>query len=259
MAWMCALLCPALLPAVAQARVGAKLGAASGYVFRGVPAGSPQVWGSLVYNAPEGPYAGAWLSSSNHNSDFADARGDEPEVDLFGGYTTIWSGASWDAGYIAYLFPSSPGGEPHGNNSEVYIGSSAKHVSGYAYYNFGSDRSRFQNAPADQRFGNDQFVYLEINTDAAVGYDGRLRLGTHLGYTVPTGSDVSFINPYFDYGVKLSFRHLFVSITASTASEYVLGGPNTGRSAAGHAFSRPRFTVGYTWRWNDLSKLMGGR
>lgn len=256
--WIGITVCAVLSPTIAEARVGAKLGVASSYIFRGVPAGSPQVWGSLVYHASEGLYAGTWLSSSDHNSDFTDAHGDEPEADLFGGYTTAWSGLDWDAGYIAYLFPSSPSGEPHGNNSEVYLGSSSQYVSAYAYYNFGSDRSRFEKAPTGRSFSGDQFVYLALNTNAPLGYDGRLRLGAHVGYTVPTGRDVSFIDPYFDYGVKLSFNRFFVSVTASMASQYVLGGPNTGRSATGHAFSRPRVTVGYTWRWDDLSKLMGG-
>lgn len=242
------------LAAPAFAGTSVSVGVASQYLFRGVPSGSPQVMGSLDYTAVSGLYGSLWASSSNHGSDFADSEDDEQELDVFGGYTFMLGPLHFDMGYIAYLFPGSPSGEQHGNNSELYFGTGTEHFSAYAYYNFGSDRNRFQDAP-DRRFDDDQFVYLEGNFNYPLTDSGRVTFGAHVGYTEPTGSDVSDISGYFDYSLSLRFNGWHLTAAATNADEFILGGPNTGRSAAGHRFSGPRFTIGYTWRWNDIFDL----
>lgn len=239
-------------PAVADTSVS--VGLASQYVFRGVPSGSPQGWGSLDYTADSGFYGSLWVSSSNHGSDFADTEGDEQELDLFGGYTFVFGPVNMDMGYIVYLFPGSPHGEQHGNNSELYFGTGTQYLSGYVYYNFGSDRSNFQDAPG-QSFDDDQFVYIEGTLTYPFTDSGNVALGAHVGYTEPTGSDVSDVGGYFDYGLTLHVNGWYLSATATNADDFILGGPNTGRSADGHRFSRPRFTIGYSWRWNNIFDL----
>lgn len=235
-----------------QAQVSPSIGIASEYIFRGTPDGSPQGWGSIDWTSSSGPYASAWLSSTART----------PETDLYGGYLLKLNAVRLDVGGIGYLFPGSPAHardgriRGHGNNSEVYggIGGGVKGLftaSSYAYYNFGSD-VRIPGLIG----ANDQFVYWEGNLSVPLPVGDNVSLGTHVGYTFPTGSGLRNVAGYMDYGMSLNVDNFFVSVTGNLARDAVLGGPNTAvgnvqflhdkANGSSRPFARPTFTVGWS-------------
>lgn len=247
-----------LVCGMAQAQVSPTIGIASQYIFRGTPNGSPQGWGSIDWTSSSGPYASAWISSTDRS----------PELDLYGGYMLNLSAIRLDLGYIGYLFPGSPAHAQrnrvhgHGNNSEIYggIGTDIKGwltLSTYAYYNFGSD-VRIPGVIG----ANDQFIYCEGNASLSLPFGHNTSLGTHIGYTEPTGSGLGNVDGYLDYGVSFNLGEFFLSVTGNLAKDAVLGGPNTAvgnvefladkSHGASHPFARPTFTVGWSKTFSDV-------
>lgn len=205
------------------------LGVASEYVFRGVPQGSPQVWGAIDWSAKSGLYAGTWLSST----------GGEEELDLYGGYTFGGKDLSFDVGAIGYLFPSDPANEDvndgHGNNGEVYGGVTTGPFNGYVYYNFGTDIRE-----------DDEFVYVDLNLDIG-------KIGLHVGYTVGTGDFFDTLNEdsYLDIGVSCNTDlgkagEITWAVTwtdLDSDNDMQLGAAPLGIN------DRPQFTVGWSNSW----------
>jgi len=88
-----------LAPISAQAGTMANISVANMYLWRGldVSGSSPQVSGTLQYNADSGFYVGGWASSTWAGAGY--------ELDLYGGYAGSAGDFKYDISYWEYLYP----------------------------------------------------------------------------------------------------------------------------------------------------------
>lgn len=97
----------ALLAGTAHAGVSGTVTATSDYDFRGISQSATDValQGSFDWAHDSGFFLGAWASNVDFSSPGADF-GEEVEVDLYTGFSQSFeSGASWNAGFVYYLYP----------------------------------------------------------------------------------------------------------------------------------------------------------
>lgn len=100
--YFCALLC--LLGAEpAHAELTANLVLTSDYIFRGISNSNrqPALQGGVDYAHPDGWYVGSWAS----NVDFRDGGEAKVEIDGYFGHAGSAGKFSWNAGWMAYVYP----------------------------------------------------------------------------------------------------------------------------------------------------------
>jgi uncharacterized protein (TIGR02001 family) len=164
-------------------QVSGNVALTSDYKFRGISQtdGGPALQGGLGMDFGNGFYLGTWGS----NVDFANSL----ELDYYGGFRgDINESLSFDAGYIYYDYPSTPGEDPYG---EIYS------RLGFYGITFGLAYSD------DYYLKSGKFLYTHADYASKLG---SFELNFHLGHNAFDsdkflgGAD----DRYLDYSVRIS-------------------------------------------------------
>jgi len=158
----------------AYAQVSGSITLASDYSYRGISLSNdePVAQLNLVYDAPDGWYAGIFGSKVKSNS-----GSDGEQILLYSGLSRrLRSGMTWEAGATASLFPKST----DLNYGEVFTGLMFDNLSTRIYY-------------SPNYIGlNAKSVYVEANADYQL--QERLDLFSHIGWLVYPDGKVGQVN-----------------------------------------------------------------
>jgi len=181
------------------------IGAVSDYRFRGLSQNNlkPAIQGGLDLAHSSGLYLGTWLSQV---SDWAAGpKGDNLEMDFYGGYKTEVSGVGLDVGAIAYHYPGSTKGTTGGtsyeaNTQEVYLGLA------YGIASFKTSYVISDNYFASSVLDNKGTVYYDLTLAKEVA--PKLTASIHAGYTDYKKTNTSSGKfSYSDYNVGLAYDY----------------------------------------------------
>jgi uncharacterized protein (TIGR02001 family) len=162
------------------------------YDFRGITqsAKDPAIQGSIDFAAASGWYVGAWASNIDFGETDPTLADADVEVDLYTGFTgTSEGGLGWDAGIIAYTYPSAS----DLNYFEIYGSVSYEWFKGKLWYSnaFGGD------------FAEDGFKAVLGNDDASAFYvEGNATIPLPQNFSVLAHAGYSF-GDYWDNAGKL--------------------------------------------------------
>lgn len=169
----------------AHAQVSGSITLVSDYFYRGISLSDdqavPQL--NLVYDNPDGWYAGAFGSKVRVNSKNSDGE----QILLYSGFShRLNSGMVWEAGATGSLFPKAT----DLNYGEIFTGVMVDNLSARIYY-------------SPNYIGlNAKTLYLEANADYAL--HERIDLFSHIGWlTYPDAKPGQVINNRFDARVGL--------------------------------------------------------
>ena len=181
------------------------IGAVSDYRFRGLSQNNlkPAIQGGVDLAHSSGLYLGTWLSQV---SDWAAGpKGDNLEMDFYGGYKTEVSGVGLDVGAIAYHYPGSTKGTTGGtsyeaNTQEVYLGLA------YGIASFKTSYVISDNYFASSGLDNKGTVYYDLTLAKEVA--PKLTASIHAGYTDYKKTNTSSGKfSYSDYNVGLAYDY----------------------------------------------------
>lgn len=159
----------------AYAQVSGSITLASDYSYRGISLSNEQPVAqlNLVYDAPDGWYAGAFGSKVKLNSNSSEGE----QILLYSGFSQrLRSGVIWEAGATAAIFPKST----DLNYGEVFTGLMFDNLSARIYY-------------SPNYIGlNNKTLYLEANADYQL--QERLDVFSHIGWLVYLDDKVGQVN-----------------------------------------------------------------
>lgn len=186
-----------LLTGAAHAGVSGTVTATSDYDFRGISQSATDValQGSLDWAHDSGFFLGAWASNVDFSSAGADF-GEEAEVDLYTGFSqSLDSGASWNAGFVYYLYPGAeyPGTDTKLDYWEVSVGGGYKSLAAKFWYS--DDFGNFE----DVSGASADAWYLEVNYTISLPQE--FAIGLHAG---KSDGDYWGDFDYQDYAVSVS-------------------------------------------------------
>ena len=180
------------------------IGAVSDYRFRGLSQNNlkpaVQIGADLAHSS--GLYLGTWASQV---SDWAAGpKGDNLEVDFYGGYKTEVSGVGLDIGAIAYHYPGSTKGTTVGtsyeaNTQEVYLGLT------YGIASFKTSYVISDNYFASSSLDNKGTMYYDLTLAKEVA--PKLTASVHAGYTDYKKDTAASKVSYSDYNVGLAYDY----------------------------------------------------
>jgi uncharacterized protein (TIGR02001 family) len=185
--------------------VTGNIGAVSDYRFRGLSQNNlnPAVQGGVDLAHSSGLYLGVWASQV---SDWAAGpKGDNLEVDFYGGYKTEVSGVGLDVGAIAYHYPGSTTGSSTGksyqaNTQEVYVGLA------YGVATFKTSYVISDNYFASSGLDNKGTMYYDLTLAKEVA--PKLTASIHAGYTDYKKTNIDGKKfSYSDYNVGLAYDY----------------------------------------------------
>ncbi len=182
------------------------IGAVSDYRFRGLSQNNLKpaisIGADLAHSS--GLYLGTWASQV---SDWAAGpKGDNLEVDFYGGYKTEVSGVGLDIGAIAYYYPGSTKGTTGGtsyeaNTQEVYLGLA------YGIASFKTSYVISDNYFASSGLDNKGTMYYDLTLAKEIA--PKLTASIHAGYTDYKKTDIPTVGKfsYSDYNVGLAYDY----------------------------------------------------
>jgi len=195
---------PAEVPSVT---ITPNIGITSDYRFRGLSQNNknPALQGGVDVAFKEGFYLGTWASQV---SDWAaGSKGDNLEVDFYGGFKKEISGLTFDFGAIAYYYPGSRKGSDSGtdyaaNTEEVYVG--VTYGPALFKVNYVVGDNYFASTDTTKSARGTKYYDLTLTQEIAP----KLSLVAHAGYTDYKES----ASGYTSYG-KFSYADYYVSLT----------------------------------------------
>ena len=209
----------------------------SDYRFRGISQTNlqPAIQGSITVTHSSGLYASVWSSSTSGYVTFSGTG--SQEIDLIAGFKKTYSGVTFDAGVLYYVYPRSrPGGDnSKGDFFEPYadIAYTYGPVTGKVTVNYAPKQKALA---LDQGqtglFKNNDNVYLAGDLSVAIPKTP-LGLTAHVGHTWGP-SWLSLGNEYTDYGAgaTLTYKQLVFGVSyVDTDGVFTLAnGKNAARS-----------------------------
>ena len=180
------------------------IGAVSDYRFRGLSQNNlkPAIQGGVDLAHSSGLYLGTWLSQV---SDWAAGpKGDNLEMDFYGGYKTEVSGVGLDVGAIAYHYPGSTKGTTtstsyEANTQEVYVGVT------YGIATFKTSYVISDNYFASGSLDNKGTVYYDLTLAKEIA--PKLTASVHAGYTDYKKDTTASKFSYSDYSLGLAYDY----------------------------------------------------
>ncbi len=181
------------------------IGAVSDYRFRGLSQNNlkPAIQGGVDLAHSSGLYLGTWLSQV---SDWAAGpKGDNLEMDFYGGYKTEVSGVGLDIGAIAYHYPGSTKGTTGGtsyeaNTQEVYLGFT------YGLASFKTSYVISDNYFASgSNWDNKGTIYYDLTLAKEIA--PKLTASLHAGYTDYKKDTAASKFSYSDYSLGLAYDY----------------------------------------------------
>jgi uncharacterized protein (TIGR02001 family) len=237
---------PADIPSVS---ITPNIGITSDYRFRGLSQNNknPALQGGLDIAFKEGFYLGIWASQV---SDWAAGpKGDNLEVDFYGGYKKEISGITFDVGAIAYHYPGSKKGASDNSNylantEEVYVGVTYGPALFKVNYVIG-DNYFASTAPNKSARGT---TYYDLTLTQEVA--PKLSVVAHAGYTDYKESASGYTDAgkfsYADYFVGLSYDMNGVIISGKYHTNDMSAGAKAYATSGTKALYKDAFVVSLT-------------
>jgi uncharacterized protein (TIGR02001 family) len=209
----------------------------SDYRFRGISQTNlqPAIQGSITVTHSSGLYATVWSSSTSGYVTYSGTG--SQEIDLIAGFKKTYSGVTFDAGVLYYVYPRSrPGGdrskadffEPYADIAYTYGPVTAKVTVNYAPKQKALSLDQGQSG----LFKNNDNVYLAGDLSASIPKTP-LGLTAHVGHTWGP-SWLALGKEYTDYGfgATLTYKQLVFGVSyVDTDGEFTLAnGKNAARS-----------------------------
>jgi len=236
---------PADVPSVT---ITPNIGITSDYRFRGISQNNknPALQGGVDVAFKEGFYLGTWASQV---SDWAAGpKGDNLEVDFYGGFKKEISGLTFDFGAIAYMYPGSKKGASDNSNylantEEVYVGVTYGPALFKVNYVVGDNYFASTNSTKSAR--GTKYYDLTLTQEIAP----KLSVVAHAGYT-----DYKESAAYSDYiaAGKFSYADYYVGLTYDLDGMIISGKYHTNDMSAG---SKAYATAGTKTLYKDAFVL----
>lgn len=175
--------------------ISGNFGLFSDYRFRGISQSNKgaAVQGGFDLAHSSGFYLGTWGSNV---SDWANAKGNGLEIDVYGGYSTeIAAGVGIDIGVLHYNYPGAvpDAGYADGNTDEVYLGLS--------YGPFSYKYSQIVSSNWFTTIAKSGSQYHDLSAEFAL--NDQITLSAHYGVTKVEG--VADFNGFNDYKIGVSY------------------------------------------------------
>ena len=233
----------------------ANVGAVTDYVFRGISQSQhqPAIQGGVDYAHSSGLYVGTWASTIEwaDRKDLQIQKGNNLEVDLYGGYKFNLGDVAMDVGAIRYYYPGkfNPAAGTTANTSEVYLGATYgiaslkyNHVVSQNIFNWGGTTASTESKGSG---------YIDLTVTYPV--DETLNLIAHVGrQNIKNDSDVNNAGnwSYTDYKlgvtkdlgvgvVGLAYTDTNAKFSSLAGSgNYNFAGKNVGKGVLAASFTK---------------------